>query len=193
MAKLLHANPYRAAVIDSMVGVLTAAGVRGSYLVPGDTTQVPKLHLKANLFVDGRSWDMLMQRAEWADVIREYIAYLAGAPSRWRQPDLAAPDALDEAARHLARGLLEDLRRADGEHVISYFTVGSTNMNYRSMVMDGEVQVTVSGWEVLPGLTDFLLLMSLSEWPETQAELDELLPPPGGTTRAMANLIRLML
>ena len=126
-------------------------------------------------------------------MVREYIAYLETAPSRWTSRDLLLPDALAAASRALERGLTDDIQRTDGEHVISYFTIGSTNMNYRSMVMDGEVQVTVTGWGTLPGLTDFLMLMALCQWPETQAELDELLPPPGGFTRSMANLIRMLL
>jgi hypothetical protein len=64
-------------------------------------------------------------------------------------------------------------------------------MDYRSMVMDGEVQVTVTGWTTLAGLLDFAQLLGLSEWPETQGELDRLLPPVGGLKRKIANLGRL--
>ncbi len=61
------------------------------------------------------------------------------------------------------------------------------------MVMDGEVMVTVSGWNSIAGLIDFLLLIGLSEWIDSQEELDELLPPPGGMTRKLANLMKLAL
>jgi hypothetical protein len=40
---------------------------------------------------------------------------------------------------------------------------------------------------------DFFLLVGLTEWPETQAALDRLLPPPGGTTKSMARLLRNLL
>jgi hypothetical protein len=34
-------------------------------------------------------------------------------------------------------------------------------------------------------------LLALSEWPETQQELDRLLPPVGGLSKKMANLGKL--
>ncbi len=76
---------------------------------------------------------------------------------------------------------------------MAFLTVGSANMDYRSMVMDGEVMVTVTGWEALSGLIDFLILPGLTEWIETQERLDELLPPPSGFNRKVANLIKVML
>jgi hypothetical protein len=86
---------------------------------------------------------------------------------------------------------LPSLSEEERRQSIAYLTVGSTNMDYRSMVMDGEVQVTVTGWTVLSGVLDFVQLLGLSEWPETQAELDRLLPPVGGMSRKMANLGKL--
>jgi len=79
------------------------------------------------------------------------------------------------------------------DRAMAYLTVGSTNMDYRSMVMDGEVQITVTGWNALNGFIDFLILPGLTEWIDTQERLNELLPPPSGFARKMANLIKLML
>jgi hypothetical protein len=76
---------------------------------------------------------------------------------------------------------------------MAYMTVGSTNMNYRSMIMDGEVQILVTQWHILSGLLDFYIIEGLTEWIDTQERLDELLPPPGGMTKWMANLLRLAL
>ena len=76
---------------------------------------------------------------------------------------------------------------------MAFFTVGSTNMDYRSMVMDGEVQITLGGWNSLAGLIDFLFIVGLCDWVETQEELDALLPPPSGMTRSMANFMKLAL
>ena len=61
------------------------------------------------------------------------------------------------------------------------------------MVMDGEVQITMTGWNTLAGLIDFVLLAGLCEWVETLDELDALLPPPGGLTRSRANFMKLAL
>ncbi len=40
---------------------------------------------------------------------------------------------------------------------------------------------------------DFLVLPGLTEWIDTQERLNELLPPPSGFNRSIANLIKLML
>ena len=88
---------------------------------------------------------------------------------------------------------MEDLTPREREELIYFVTVGSTNMDYRSMVMDGEVQVLVGGWQALYGLIDFILLPGLCEWVETTEELDALLPPPSGFTRGMAGLMKLTL
>jgi hypothetical protein len=66
-------------------------------------------------------------------------------------------------------------------------------MDYRSMVMDGEVMVTIGGWQALYGFMDFMLLPGLCEWVETTGQLDALLPPPSGMVRGMAGLMRLSL
>ena len=88
---------------------------------------------------------------------------------------------------------MDELTAEEQEELIAYFTVGSTNMDYRSMAMDGEVQLVVGGWQALNGLLDFLLLPGLCEWLETTEELDALLPPPSGLTRSMAGLMKLAL
>ena len=91
------------------------------------------------------------------------------------------------------KGMISDLSPSEKEEIIFYFTVGSTNMDYRSMVMDGEVQITLGGWQSLYGFLDFLMLPGLCEWVETTEELDALLPPPSGMVRAMAGLMKLTL
>ena len=89
--------------------------------------------------------------------------------------------------------MLDDLEEGEREQLIYYFSVGSTNMDYRSMVMDGEVQILISNWQALYGLIDFVLLPGLCEWLETTEALDALLPPPGGMTRSTAGLMKLSL
>jgi hypothetical protein len=92
--------------------------------------------------------------------------------ARDRRPELA------QAVRDLARAV--DASAGTDARSVSYFTIGSANMDYRSMVMDGEVMLTVTRWNALSGMIDFLILDGLCEWVETQEALDGLLPPVGG-------------
>ncbi len=100
---------------------------------------------------------------------------------------------LIQSWRRLIHGVLDDIALGEQEELIYYLTIGSTNMDYRSMVMDGEVMVVVAGWQSLYGFLDFLLLPGLCEWMETTEDLDALLPPPSGFVRAMAGLMKLSL
>jgi phosphatidylserine/phosphatidylglycerophosphate/cardiolipin synthase-like enzyme len=77
--------------------------------------------------------------------------------------------------------------------MISFFTIGSANMDYRSEVMNGEVMVTIGGASGLVGVIDFVLLAGLCEWPATPEAVDELLPAPGWMTRKMSAFIKVAL
>jgi hypothetical protein len=76
---------------------------------------------------------------------------------------------------------------------VFFLQVGSPNQDYRSMVLDGEAAVLVSGWTSLYAVPDFVLLTGLTTWPDTQGELDRLLPPPTPRQRAFAWWIRMLL
>jgi hypothetical protein len=189
------ANPHIIAAVDSVEETLRAAGYQANYLVNADSSASPKLHMKANFFITGEIWDVIMRRPEWGPLIREYLEYLASqtGPVEDRPPATEAPEGLLTAALALANGVQDDVSPELRARSFAYFTVGSTNMNYRSMVLDGEVEITVTGWDTLSGLVDFNLIVGLTDWIEDLDELDALLPPPGGMTRSLANLIRILL
>jgi hypothetical protein len=201
--RLYPGNPRAQAALTNVKAQLDSLGYEVTYLAgrPGEapeTPQAPKIHLKANFFASGTTWEKLSTRPELAAIVRAYVAYLADQATEIADgshaPDVRDyPEKLTAGWLALARGLVDDLTPGEAESVVSYFTVGSTNMDYRSMVMDGEVQVLVAGWQAISGYLDFILLPGLCVWPETTAELDELLPPPGGMTRGMAGLMKLSL
>jgi hypothetical protein len=68
--------------------------------------------------------------------------------------------------------------------------IGSANQDYRSMLMDGEASVLLSGWSGVVGLIDFGLIMNLSVWIDDLEMLDALIPPPSGLQRALARQVR---
>jgi hypothetical protein len=193
MDSVMQSNPAVRPMADSVARALEAAGTRGVYLVEADSLDSPKLHMKVNVFIRTGVIRAMVQTPEWVDFVRAYLAYLArqAGPVEGRPPAEQAPARMVAALRAAVLAGLPSLTPEEVRQSIAYLTVGSTNMDYRSMVMDGEVQVTVTGWTVLSGLLDFVQLLGLSEWPETQAELDRLLPPVGGMKKKMANLGKL--
>ena len=121
-----------------------------------------------------------------------YIARQAG-PIEGRPDARTAVAGFTQAVKGLVAAVNRNLDTATTAHVVAYLTVGSVNMDYRSMVMDGEAMTTMTGWQTLAGVVDFDILQGLTAWIDTQQQLDSLLPPPGGMTRSMANLLRLAL
>ena len=83
----------------------------------------------------------------------------------------------------------QGLSAADREHLALYMTVGSHNQNYRSMIMDGEDIVVVSGLSSLVAYLDFARVLGLSTWVTDVPTLEQLIPKPTGIGRWMRNAI----
>jgi hypothetical protein len=77
LAEIHAPNPAVEAVFDSLDFYLEEVGYGTEYIVESDTTQRPKLHLKANVFMSSETWRLLDDRPEAGPVTREYIKYLA--------------------------------------------------------------------------------------------------------------------
>jgi hypothetical protein len=188
-------NPAMRSAVDSAMADLESASFSVDYLIASDVDESPKLHMKANYFITGQAWYTLMSLPEWGPLIYHYLKYLAlqTGPPEARSIGREVPEELITSVSSLADALQARLTEEEIEANMAFFTVGSTNMDYRSMVMDGEVQITLGGWNSLAGLVDFLFIVGLCEWVDTQEELDALLPPPSGMTRTMANFMKLAL
>ncbi len=190
------ANPRANAEVLNAAALLDSIGYSVDYIAQSVEKVQPKIHLKANFFASDKAWQKMLVRPELVGVVRGYIKYLAGQAAvhdtTGQVPDVRrVPEELAASWTRLVKGLLADLEPEEKEELIYYLTVGSTNMDYRSMVMDGEAMVVVGGWQGLHGFMDFLLLPGLCEWLETTEQLDEMLPPPSGMTRAVAGLSKL--
>ncbi len=193
--------PENAAVqseLENTAAYLDSLGYAIEYLSQHEEELKPKIHLKANFFASGKAWEKLLIRPELAMVLRGHTQYLANqavtADKESHHPDVRHfPDQMSSAWLALIEGLIADLTPEEREELIYYLCVGSTNLDYRSMVMDGEVMVVVGGWQSLYGFMDFLLLPGLCDWVETTEELDALLPPPSALVRALAGLMKLTL
>jgi hypothetical protein len=191
MPRVERAARDAAAILDSL-------GYEIRYLTETARDEKPKLHLKAQFMASGPGWERLLARPELGDVLRLYVRYLAdntrGLDEEGEIPDVRRfPEEMADRWSALIRNLLGELEEGERERLIYCFSVGSTNMDYRSMVMDGEVQIFVNGWQGLMGFVDFLLLPGLATWVDTTAELDALLPPPSGFTRGLAGFMKLSL
>ncbi len=155
--------------------------------LPADTV-MPKLHLKANFFATREAWDSLATGVGVARAIMAYVGQLCGP-----EPALDRAQALSRASQALVDELLAGRTPEEAQRVAYFMSVGSANQDYRSMYLDGEASVLLSGRSAVVGVVDFALLASLSVWVDDLATLDELLPPPSGLQRAIARWVRVLL
>ncbi len=101
MDTLMPGNPAVRPVVDSIARALEATGTRGAYLVEADSLDVPKLHLKVNVFISTPILGAVVRQPEWVDFVREYLAYLArqAGPVEGRPPAEEAPTRMTLALR----------------------------------------------------------------------------------------------
>lgn len=170
---------------DTLLAVRDSAEQESMAVLFKASPVVPKLHLKAAFFASREAWDSLVSRPEMREVILAYLKQLSeGGGAR------EAAEALGAAGQQLWNAYREWLTPDTRERVIYYLLVGSANQDYRSMFMDGEASVLISGWSSVVSLVDFGLLVNLSVWVDDLDLLDRLLPPPSGSQRRLARWLR---
>lgn len=150
----------------------------------------PKLHMKAGFFATREGWDSLISRPEMAGV---FAAFMALTDPDGRTQDMSMEersDLISASSQALVEAFTRSLTPEARSHVAYFLMLGSANMDYRSMLMDGEAAVLVSGWSSVVALIDFSLVMNLSVWIDDLALLDDLLPPPSGFQRAVGRMVR---
>lgn len=159
-------------------------GVSGGVEPPGEI--MPKLHLKANFFASREGWDSLVARPEMAQVLEAYLTPLADTTVDPK----AAAESLAAASEQLQANFSAVLSPEERARVMYFLMIGSTNQDYRSMYMDGEASVLLSGWSGVVSLVDFGLIMTLSVWIDDLDMLDALIPPPTDFQRGVSRHFR---
>jgi hypothetical protein len=179
--------------IDTLLTQFRAAvQANPAALAPHGVPLSPKLHLKANWFSSREAWDSLVTRPEMKEVLEAYIGQLVG-PGRATLGAREASEVLNEASRRLVDAFLRTVPEHSRDRIIYYLMVGSPNQDYRSMFLDGEAAVLMSGWSTVLSLIDFGLIINLSVWVDDLALLDALLPPPSAFQRRLARWGRAVL
>jgi hypothetical protein len=166
------------------------------YLVPEPLRVRPKLHMKGLYAASPSAWDGLFVRPEMTPTLLEYLEQRArqvhGTVDEGR--DLRAlPEAVWRARRRLLAAHEATLTPDEAARAVLYLQIGSYNMNDRSMLLDGEVALTVSGTAALSGMFDFLAIAGMTDWIDRQDQLDALLPAPSGWQRLLARWARSIL
>jgi phosphatidylserine/phosphatidylglycerophosphate/cardiolipin synthase-like enzyme len=159
-----------------------------------DAPVFAKLHFKGFLYISREAWARLIAEAPLTEALAVYLH------ERDRQireggavPEVDMAEALLDIGARLINPILDSITPEERDRWAFFLQIGSPNMDYRSMLLDGEVAVLVSGWTSLYAAMDFLLLTGLLTWADDQAEIDALIPPPPATKRVLTRWIRLAL
>jgi len=193
LSELHHLSDRELESLEALADSMETSGFRVRYL-EGQALDRPKLHMKAHFFATREGWDELVSREEFGAFLEEYLKQRAIQVSeRGEDRDLTAmADALEPSLDRLFDAYTtavgpEALRKAAW-----YLVVGSQNQNYRSMALDGEVLMTVSGPQSVAGLADFVLILGLSTWLDTPEELEEYLPAASNFFRRLSRWIQIV-
>ncbi len=155
----------------------------------------PKLHLKTNFFVTGEVLDIVLQSPAFAEFARQFIIQrsLDHVTRREyrdvRQLNLTLADPFFEMVRDMHEEYGPELAARSA----GYFVVGSSNQDYRSMMMDGEVAVALSGRATMNGFFDSIGIAGAATYLDSVEQLNEYLPYYTGFTWKMARWVKVAL
>lgn len=145
----------------------------------------PQLHAKIQLFATPQAWALLGQ-PELARLLRASLGN-AGNPLGFVRPggmtDIGTMGRLYD-------GHLDRLPPSDRSRAAVFLMIGSSNQDYRSVLVDGEVSVLVSGSGAARALPDFVSFLGLSTWIEARDELDARLPRYTGLRWWLSRMFR---
>jgi hypothetical protein len=190
--------PFDTSVVELVSRVpayLASQGFEPTYLAGDRLGRKPKLHLKSQFFASERTISTVIPLEGWRTIVEKYLTARVGQAAH-NGDEVSARDLKDFMAPDVAAMYAEWLRRVPEEEraqAILYFTVGSHNQDYRSMVMDGEALFVVGRMGALIGYLDHAVLVGQTTWLENQEQLEKLLPAYTGFWRWLGHFMKLAL
>ena len=195
--QLIPFDDQTLAVLDRATQRTQADGKDATAMAQDETPRAPQLHQKTQLIARPGAIAALVRQAGWDDVLAAAMQTQSRQTARFAdQLGFTNPDVDSSAvssADAMLRGFESALSEADRKAVSFYFSLGSQNQDPRGLMMDGEATLLVSGFHAATGLADLYYIMARTTWLDSQADLDRLLPRPGGIMGRLARMIRFAL
>ena len=155
----------------------------------------PKLHLKTNFFISREALEIFLQHPAFAEFAREFAAERSlDAVTRADYRDVRELNqTLGAPFLELLRGIREDYGPEVAGRSAGYFIVGSSNQDYRSMMMDGEAAVILAHRSAMNGFFDSIGIAAGATYPETIEDLNRYLPYMTGMKWKLSRWIKVSL
>ena len=163
---------------------------------PTEKGPPPKLHLKGELFATREAWNRVLGHPRFAAAMRSFALNLARSTAPGTDGAAKVRAMAQELSRMISPVMSDVLEQLPPERragIVWYLMVGSANQNNRSLMLDGEASVLLSGGSALQGLMDFIVLLGLCTWLESPEQLDQFIPPPGSFHRLIGRWIRVLI
>lgn len=143
----------------------------------------PYLHLKYQLYGSYEGF-RIIERPEWVPILRRHLEIRQRQVYGLKTPGLgpwilSTVDSSGGVTRPLIPAFEQWLAESDPtapQRVVFTCTIGSQNQNPRSLLLDGEVAVNISGYDGLITTADFIFILGVATWPSTRQEFDRLFP-----------------
>jgi hypothetical protein len=181
--------------VPDMAAMASGVTTRPAGLFEFEHDTRPKLHFKANYFASAEAWTLL-QRPEWSTAAWAYMQ-LRMTQIQTRSASIRTftdgAEPIADTGGGMVLSWLENLADASRSRVIFYTLMGSHNQNSRSMVIDAEVGLLLSGWPAIIPYIDLVVLIGQTRWVDGPDQVAEFLPLDTGWRRSMAHWFRLAL
>jgi hypothetical protein len=173
-----------------VLGKLAELGFEPGYVVEDVELRRPKLHLKAQVFLSRAALNLFAQ-VDWTKIVEETMVQRARQVGGEEYVDIRETwKTTSRLWQEESRKLRAQARPEDVENAIGYLTVGSHNMDYRGMMMDGEVLYVTAGGGLIPGLRDLTVIAAISTWVDDLEELEKLIPAYSEWQRRVGRYIK---
>ena len=198
LREVLPAGPELMSVFDDAELIFAEATGGASVEYVADElggVRRPKLHLKTNFFMNGETMDILLQSPVFADFAREFVVQQSlNKVYRDEYRDVREMNlALAEPFLEMLRELREEAGPDAVARAMAYFMVGSSNQDYRSMMMDGEVSILLAHRSSMNGFFDSIGIAGSATYPESVEELNQFLPYITGMNWKISRWIKVSL
>ncbi|MGH7723919.1 MAG: hypothetical protein ACREOU_00680 [Candidatus Eiseniibacteriota bacterium] len=182
-----HPDVLRA--LEAEHDTLTTSYAGPAHPWTSDGPNHPQIHLKAQFFASREGLGIL-SRPEWGPILSRYLVIRRRQTSDPQQDIESITDALmipsgaeGPTAQNIVALHADSLRgieKGAQERILYFATIGSHNQDRRSMMLDGEVLVAISGGAALTTAIDFACLVATATWPRNAAELEAYFPESPG-------------
>jgi hypothetical protein len=198
LREILPVGPELMSVLDSADALFAEAtgGREVEYLSDELEGLVqPMLHLKTNFFMTGEAVDIFLQHPAFAEFARAFIVQRSlDQVSRADYRDVRELNlTLTGPFLQLLADMAEEYGPELADRSVGYFIVGSSNQDYRSMLMDGEAAVALAHRAAFNGFFDSIGIAGASTYLDSVEQLNRYLPYYTGMTWSLARWLKVAL